>query len=89
MLKEKAQGQQPEAESTNAPIRLRLLHSSDESPVMGLERREQAVVVALGQSETRGARQCSGRVMPSNDGTSRVTRECQARFCEGLRVIVT
>jgi len=24
--------------------------------------------------------------MPSNDGTSRVTRECQARFCEGLRV---
>jgi hypothetical protein len=37
MLKEKAQGQQPEAESTNAPIRLRLLHSSDESPVMGLE----------------------------------------------------
>ena len=43
MLKEKAQGQQPEAESTNASIRLRLLHSSDEVGVMPMERREQAI----------------------------------------------
>ena len=44
-----------EAESTDAPLRLRPLHSSDEGPVMGLERREQA------------HRSCVG---PTGNGTS-------------------
>ena len=49
MAREKAQGQQPEAESTNALIRVGLLHSSDEAPVTGVERREQVIEIALGQ----------------------------------------
>ena len=28
----------------------------------------------------------NGRRQPSNDGTSRMTRECQVRFCERLGV---
>ena len=28
----------------------------------------------------------SGRRQPSRDGTSRMTRECQVRICEGLGV---
>jgi hypothetical protein len=28
----------------------------------------------------------NGRRQPSRDGTSRMTRECQVRFCEGLGV---
>ena len=31
----------------------------------------------------------NGRRQPSNDGTSRMTRECQVRFCERLGVIVS
>jgi hypothetical protein len=28
----------------------------------------------------------NGRRQPSSDGTSRMTRECQVRICEGLEV---
>ena len=28
----------------------------------------------------------NGRRQPSRDGTSRMTRECQVRFCDGLEV---
>jgi hypothetical protein len=52
MLREKAQGQQAEAESTNALIRVGLLHSSDEVDVMSMERREQVIEIALGQPAT-------------------------------------
>jgi hypothetical protein len=53
MLREKAQGQQAEAESTNALIRVGLLHSSDEVDVMSMERREQVIEIALGQPKGR------------------------------------
>ena len=52
-VKGKAQGQQAEAESTNALIRVGLLHSSDEAPVIGVERREQVIEIALGQPKGR------------------------------------
>ena len=45
-------GHSHEAESTDAPLRLRPLHSSDEGPVMGLERRERPIAVASGQPVT-------------------------------------
>ena len=48
-----ASGGNHEAESTDAPLRLRLPHSSDEGPVMGLERREQVIEIALGQPKGR------------------------------------
>ena len=85
MLKEKAQGQQPEAESTNALIRVGLLHSSDEGPVMGLERREQVIEIALGQPKGRSLTMQWGDGIP-RDGTSRKMREYHIRFCERLRV---
>ena len=43
--REKAQGQQAEAESTDAPYRVGPLHSSVEGPVMGLKRRKRLIAV--------------------------------------------
>jgi len=88
MAREKAQGQQPEAESTNALIRVGLLHSSDEGPVMGLERREQVIEIALGQPKGRSLTMQWGDGIP-RDGTSRKMREYQIRFCEKLSVKFT
>jgi hypothetical protein len=51
-----ASGSNREAESTDAPERGGLPRSSDEGPVMGLERRGWVTVVALGQPATGGAR---------------------------------
>ena len=51
---------------------------------MGLERRGQAIAVKLGQPvPPGGAWNFNGRRQPSRDGTSRMTRECQVRICEG------
>ena len=44
-----ASGSNREAESTDAPERGGPLRSSDEGPVMGLERRRRAIAVDLGQ----------------------------------------
>jgi hypothetical protein len=88
MLREKAQGQQTEAESTNALIRVGLLHSSDEGPVMGLERREQVIEIALGQPKGRSLTMQWGDGIPRG-GTSRKMREYQIRFCEKLSVKFT
>ncbi len=44
-----------EAESTDAPERGGLPRSSDEGPVMGLERRGRVIGVGLGQPATGGA----------------------------------
>ena len=44
-----------EAESTDAPERGGLPRSSDEGPVMGLERRGRVIGVGLGQPATEGA----------------------------------
>src|SRR5208282_565864 len=76
-----------EAESTDAPERGGLPRSSDEGPVMGLERRGRAIAVELGQPvPPGGAQNFSGRRQPSIDGTSRMMREYQVRICEGLGV---
>ena len=51
-----ASGCNREAESTDAPERGGLLRSSDEGPVMGLERRGRVTEVWPGHLETGGAR---------------------------------
>ena len=57
---------------------------------MPVERRGQAIRVVIDlvnwqQEEPTG---CGGGRPPSMDGTSRVTGDCQARFCERLGVQV-
>jgi len=81
-----ASGSNREAESTDAPARGGLLRSSDEASVMLVERRERAIAIGSGQPATGGTRCFNGRRQPSRGGTSRMTRECQVRFCEGLGV---
>ena len=49
-------GSNREAESTDAPARGGLLHSSEEAGVMLVERREQAIAIVSGQPATGGTR---------------------------------
>src|SRR3982074_3023122 len=79
-------GSNREAESTDAPARGGLLHSSDEAGVMPVARRERAVAICLGSTGNGRNPKFNGRRQPSRGGTSRMTRECQVRFCEGLGV---
>src|SRR5271157_1728471 len=51
-----ASGENREAESTDAPERGGLPRSSNEGPVMGLERRRRVIDVELGQPVTGGTR---------------------------------
>src|SRR6202790_1817055 len=81
-----ASGANREAESTDAPGRGGLLRSSDEAGVMLVERRERAIAIWLGSTGNGRNPMFNGRRQPSRDGTSRMTRECQVRFCEGLGV---
>src|SRR5262249_46326134 len=53
---------------------------------MPAERRERAIAIRSGQPATGGTRCSNGRRQPSCDGTSRMNREVQVRFCEGLGV---
>ena len=55
---------------------------------MSVERRRQAIRIMINlvnwqQEEPTG---CDGGRQPSMDGTSRVTGDCHARFCERLGV---
>ena len=79
-------GSNREAESTDAPARGGLLRSSDEAGVMPAKRRERAIAICSGQPATGETRCSNGRRQPSCDGTSRMNREVQVRFCEGLGV---
>src|SRR5918994_1775355 len=79
-------GANREAESTDAPVRGGLLRSSDEAGVMPVERREQAIAIWIGSTGNGRNPMLNGRRQPSRGGTSRMTRECQVRFCEGLGV---
>src|SRR6202047_4399720 len=79
-----ASGSNREAESTDAPERGGLLRSSDESSVMLVERRERAIAIWFGSTGNGRKPMFNGRRQPSRDGTSRMTRECQVRFCERL-----
>ena len=81
-----ASGANREAESTDAPGRGGLLRSSDEAGVMPAERRERAIAIWLGSTGNGKNPMVNGRRQPSCGGTSRMTRECQVRFCEGLGV---
>src|SRR5262245_61478830 len=81
-----ASGSNREAESTDAPERGGLSRSSEEGPVMGLERRGQVIAVDLGQPVVGKSPSFNGRRRPSRDGTSRMMREYQVRICEGLGV---
>ena len=80
-------GDNREAESTDAPERGGLLRSSNEGPVMGLERRERVIAAGFGPTGYAGrSPPFSGRRQPSCDGRSRMNREVHVRICEGLRV---
>src|ERR1700756_4743608 len=81
-----ASGANREAESTDAPVRGGLLRSSEEAGVMLVERRERAIAIWLGSTGNGRNPMFKGRRQPSCDGTSRMTRECQLRFCERLGV---
>jgi len=81
-----ASGSNREAESTDAPERGGLPRSSDEGPVMGLERRRWVIAADVGQLVRREEPLFSGRRQPSCDGTSRMMREYPVRICEGLGV---
>ena len=81
-----ASGSNREAESTDAPGRGGLLRSSDEAGVMPVERRKRAIAIWLGSTGNGRNPMFNGRRQPSRGGTSRMTRECQVRFCEGLGV---
>src|SRR6266700_6532372 len=81
-----ASGSNREAESTDAPDRGGLLRSSEEAGVMPVERRERAIAISLGSTGDGRNPMFNGRRQPSCDGTSRMTRECQVRFFEGLGV---
>ena len=87
-VKEKGTRPTSRGRNTNALIRVGLLHSSDEGPVMGLERREQVIEIALGQPKGRSLTMQWGDGIP-RDGTSRKMREYQIRFCEKLSVKFT
>ena len=79
-------GSNREAESTDAPERGGLPRSSDEGPVMGLERRGWVIAVDLGQPVAGRSPSFNGRRQPSCGGTSRMMREYQVRICERLGV---
>ncbi len=82
-----ASGDNRKAESTDAPERGGLPRSSDEGPVIGLERRGQVIAVELGPTGFAGrSPMFSGRRQPSCGGTSRMMREYHVRFCERLGV---
>src|SRR5207247_7905468 len=81
-----ASGSNREAESTDAPVRGGLLRSSNEAGVMLVERRERAIAIWLGSTGNGRNPMFNGRRQPSRGGTSRMTRECQVRFREGLGV---
>src|SRR3984893_14878339 len=51
-----------------------------------LERRERAIAIWHGSTGNGRNPMFNGRRQPSRGGTSRMTRECQVRFCEGLGV---
>src|SRR5262245_19161022 len=75
-----------EAESTDAPARGGLLRSSEEAGVMPVERRKQAIAIWIGSTGNGRNPISNGRRQPSCGGTSRMTRECHVRICEGLGV---
>src|SRR5262249_43881614 len=53
---------------------------------MPVERRERVTAIWLGSTGNGRNPMFNGRRQPSSGGTSRMTRECQVRFCERLRV---
>jgi hypothetical protein len=57
--------------------------------VMAVERRERVIAIWLGSTGNGRNPMFNGRRQPSCGGTSRMTRECQVRFCERLGVIVS
>jgi hypothetical protein len=53
---------------------------------MPVERREQATAIWIGSTGNGRNPTFNGRRQPSCGGTSRMTRECHVRICEGLGV---
>src|SRR5260370_35647320 len=72
--------------SSARPARGGLLRSSEEAGVMPVERREQATAIWIGSTGNGRNPTFNGRRQPSCGGTSRMTRECHVRICEGLGV---
>src|SRR5271165_5106722 len=59
---------------------------SDEAGVTLVKRRERVIAIWLGSTGNGRNPMFNGRRQPSRGGTSRMTRECQVRFCERLVV---
>ena len=86
MVREKAQVKPHEAESTEASIRGAPPRSSDEAPVIGVERRGRVVQSESGQPEMGRTSYLDERRQPFVDCTSRMTGDCHVRICERLGV---
>jgi hypothetical protein len=59
---------------------------STDAPAMPVERRERVIAIWRGSTGNGRNPMFNGRRQPSRGGTSRMTRECQVRFCERLGV---
>ena len=81
-----ASGSNREAESTDAPERGGLPHSSDEAGVMPVERRGWVIAFEIGSTGNGRNPIFNGRRQPSCGGTRRMMREYQVRICERLGV---
>jgi hypothetical protein len=79
-------GEPREAESTEAPVRGGLPRNSDEADVMSVERRGQVTNVGIRSTGNRKSLISGREAAASIGGTSRVTGDGQARFCERLGV---
>ena len=85
MLREKLKWKPHEGLSTDAGHRGGLARSSDEVPVMGMERRGQITQFRRGVNPAMG-RNPAGRRGRRPGDKSRMSREAPVRFREGLRV---
>ncbi len=85
MSREKSKWKPHEDQSTDAGHRGGLARSSEEVPVMGMERRGQIIQFRRGVNPAMGMN-LAGRRGRRPDDKSRMSREAPVRFCEGLGV---
>ncbi len=85
MSREKSKWKPHEDQSTDAGHRGGLARSSEEVPVMGIERRGQIIQFRRGVNPAMGMN-LAGRRGRRPDDKSRMSREAPVRFCEGLGV---
>ena len=80
-----AKGKGAVAQTARPKVPMRRL-GADCFVVVPVERRERVIAIWLGSTSNGRNPMFNGRRQPSRGGTSRMTRECQVRFCERLGV---